>query len=655
MTKPLPVLVLLLISILTNFNIPENKIFPRSISRNLSEQKAIISCFPQQLSNNSPDEISINDNRKIAGTLKGDVLNLELEARAGAWYPESHEGRSIKVYAFAEKGKAMQLPGPLIRVKEGTMIRASIHNMISEAPLVLHGFYSRPNQKADSLIVPFGKTIQTEFRAGVAGTYFYKATVCKLKNRNGEAFFSDSQLFGAFIVDPADRPVDSLERIFVIGLYNDTLNGRLTTDREQKCINGLSWPFTEQLNYEVNEQVNWRIINASNQEHPMHLHGFYYTVKSRGERDRDHILTPTLRYHAVTELLTPGQTMSMTWKPVRAGNWLFHCHTLVHITPDTFLRDGVEMNDHGSMDLASHARNGMGGLIMGIHVLEKAGKQATLQSTTIKERALTLTAVEQYDFFDTLPGMGFILKERNHVYSEEIGIPGPPIVLTRNEPVAITVVNHLPEATTVHWHGLEIESYFDGVSGWGNRGSQLAPLVQPGDSFVVHMTPPRAGTFIYHTHMHSMQLFAGMYGPIIVLEPGEKFHSEWDRVLVMSDGNTKPENIDNCAVLVNGKVRPDTMIFKSGMKYRLRLVNITAFDPLLKVTISQNKKPISWKAIAKDGAQLPVGQMIIVPADLIITVGETRDFEWQPGKPGIYDFRITEEKTEYVKSVIRVI
>ena len=614
----------------------------------------LIACLPAPALADSLEEIAINDNRKTAGVFNDGVLKLELEVRAGIWYPETHKGKGLRVYAFAEKGKPMQLPGPFIRVREGTILRVSIHNMLHDAPLVLRGFHARPEKITDSILIPFDHTQQLEFKAGAPGTYFYKGSTGTFKNGDRSAFFNDSQLYGAFVVDPPNKKIDSLERILMIGLWNDTLHGNLTTDREEKVINGLTWPYTEQLTYRVNEPVSWRVINASNQVHPMHLHGFYYTVRSRGKQDSDHVFNSAYSYKAITELLKPGETMAMDWVPEREGNWLFHCHTLVHIMPESFLREKMPFDDHGHENLADHALNGMGGLIMGIHVLPASTFVEKVDVVKTKERMLTLIAREQFNLFDTLPAKGFILLEGDHVSGDAISVPGPPIVLTRNEPVAIKVINQLHEVTTVHWHGLEIESFFDGVSGWGNRGKELAPLLQPGDSFVVHMIPPRAGTFIYHTHAHNFQLFAGMYGAIIVLEPGEKFDPATDRVLLMSDGNTDIEHFDVCPVLLNGKVKPDPMVFKAGVKYRLRLVNITAFDPTLEVALTLRDSLISWKAIAKDGAMFPRQQMSTLLARQIVTVGETRDYEWRPKEKGDYTMRLTEEKVEYVKMILRV-
>ena len=113
-------------------------------------------------------------------------------------------------------------------------------------------------------------------------------------------------------------------------------------------------------------------------------------------------------------------------------------------------------------------------------------------------------------------------------------VPGPVIVLTRGEPVEITLVNRMTEPTAIHWHGIELDSYFDGVPGLGGEPGNLTPPVDPGQSFVAKFTPPRAGTFIYHTHWHKdAQLAGGLYGPLIVLEPGERYDPETDHIVVI--------------------------------------------------------------------------------------------------------------------------
>jgi hypothetical protein len=63
---------------------------------------------------------------------------------------------------------------------------------------------------------------------------------------------------------------------------------------------------------------------------------------------------------------------------------------------------------------------------------------------------------------------------------------------------------------------VELESYYNGVAGWGVRGKEVTPGIQPGQFFRVRFTPPRAGMFMYNTHLHEEEpLAGGLYGPLI--------------------------------------------------------------------------------------------------------------------------------------------
>ena len=86
------------------------------------------------------------------------------------------------------------------------------------------------------------------------------------------------------------------------------------------------------------------------------------------------------------------------------------------------------------------------------------------------------------------------LEESHTLLPNQVTLPGPTLLLERGRPVEITIVNQLSEPTAVHWHGMELESYYDGVAGWGIRGHELTPTIAPGQSFCARFTPPRAGT-----------------------------------------------------------------------------------------------------------------------------------------------------------------
>ena len=81
--------------------------------------------------------------------------------------------------------------------------------------------------------------------------------------------------------------------------------------------------------------------------------------------------------------------------------------------------------------------------------------------------------------------------------------PGPTIQVTRGDRVRIIVDNHLPEATSMHWHGFEVPAEMDGAP-----GSSQEPIA-PGGRFVYEFTLNQEGTYFYHSHM-AMQEMIGM-------------------------------------------------------------------------------------------------------------------------------------------------
>lgn len=207
---------------------------------------------------------------------------------------------------------------------------------------------------------------------------------------------------------------------------------------------------------------------------------------------------------------------------------------------------------------------------------------------------------------------------------------GPAIVLTRGEPTEIAVTNHLAEPTTIHWHGFVLDSYYDGVIGGGTE-HQVTPAIPPAGTFIARFTPSRAGTFIYHTHSADPdQLVGGIYGPLIVLEPGEKFDPDYDKVVMIG---TREADFFAKRITINGDENPPPMLLSHGTRYRLRLVNM-APDLAADFRLGSKDKPVAWRAIAKDGATLPERLSKTSDAFLHIASGEAYDFEFQPDSAG---------------------
>jgi len=564
-----------------------------------------------------PEPIAANENRVSGGELRNGVLALQLEIREGIWRPHGEDGEAISVYAFGEAGKPLQAPGPLLRVPQGTTIEISIRSFISVAA-TLHGLHQRPGDDRDVIMIPPGATEHVRFVAGAPGTYLYLARAFG----DGPDFprVKDAFLAGAFVIDPPGGATN--DHIFVLHRWN----GPMRTG-----INGKSWPYTERLTYEVGETARWRVINASDLSHPMHLHGSHYYVDGLGDGERYQTFTGAERPYVFTHLLDVNETMELSWVPHQPGRWLYHCHRLPHMRFPVPLDGSEPADEPHAFDHAEGPAYGMGGMIVGITVLDK--KNAVRQTVWKAERNMQLIVGErksnpqlfELEWRDANQASSRSRANRN------TGVTGPPIVLTQNQAVEIEVVNKAKEATSIHWHGIELDSYYDGVPGFGGVGERKTPAVGSGQSFVVRMAPPRAGTFIYHTHWHDdVQLSGGINGPLIVLPPGETYNPATDKAFLFSNGPSEPYGN---MFLINGTPQPDSIQLRTGTKYRFRLINITGATAGLRVSLRQGGIPLQWRVLAKDAVALPPGTTKVKLADQIVSVGETYDVEYEATEP----------------------
>jgi len=589
------------------------------------------------------ERVVANDNRAAAGRLVNGVLTVHLELREGEWHPDRDTDPSLIVRAVAEEGKPLSIPGPMIRVPEGTEIRATIRNSLPDSAVTLHGFSTRGSDDSgsDTLRVARGESREIRFIAGTAGTYYYWATTTPGDNilaRGGK----NSELSGAFIVDRRGAARAS-DRVLVLNFWRPAATAAPPGFDEpiRFTINGKTWPNTERLTYDVGDSVRFRLINASSQVHPMHLHGFYFRVDTKGNGNADSVFAPaTPARRVVTERLAPGSTASITWTPDRPGYWLFHCHDNAHAMRSLPF-DGSPLTPTHKLHVTNHAEEMMGGLVMGIEVRPRRG--VILAAEPRERRALRLVA--QVDPVgggtEQNPSYGYVLEERGRPSQSASGpiLPGPTIVVRRGEPVAITVVNRLTEATAVHWHGIELDSYYDGVPDFAGHPRRIAPAIAPGDSFVARFTPPRSGTFIYHPHADEVrQQQAGLSGALLVVDSLERYDPAHDLVLMIS---VPHRDADRDRVLVNGSLDPSALEMRVGEHYRLRVINIHTYRPSMVARLLRDSTVLSWRALAKDGMDLPSDQATTRPARVQMGNGETYDFEFTPETPGQLRLSVT--------------
>lgn len=578
--------------------------------------------------------IQFHDNTTAAGRVMNGELTLSLEIQRAMWHPYGEQRGGREMFAFAEAGGTAVMPAPMLRVKVGTKLHVSIRNP-TDSTFIVHGLQSRQAALADSLILAPGEAREARFTADAQGTFYYYATF-RGQSLNTSRF-DDAILAGAYIVDGASGAPKN-EHVVVLSMTFDSRNpnGTASFSREQPVMNGRPWPYTPRHVYSLGDSVRFRFINASNDTHPMHLHGAFFRVDSRGVLLSDSVYSASEQRMAVTEKLTTGTTTSLVWSPERPGTWLLHCHHFAHTTPNIGygadqknpeeLR--LQREEHARMDPNHHVVQVMGGLMMALEIRPPAGW--TLNAPARRQLRLVLpddsTARDSSRFFTPSVGDGDRLTPP--VTREG---PGAPLILRQGEPTTIQVVNNSPDATGIHWHGMELESYYDGVVGVGGTPGQITTAVMPRSTFEARMTPPRAGTFIYHTHLfETRQVARGLYGAMVVMPSGEEFDPTRDHLYVM--GVTRTHN-----AALNGLRALPPLQFTAGESHRLRFINITVTNAGLQMhLLAADSTATQWLAVAKDGMDLPVHQRVMRTARQPVSIGETYDFMFTPPAPGRY-------------------
>ena len=136
-----------------------------------------------------------------------------------------------------------------------------------------------------------------------------------------------------------------------------------------------------------------------------------------------------------------------------------------------------------------------------------------------------------------------------------------------------------------------------------------------------------------------------------MLEPGQSFDAEHDRLLVIG---TRDTFFDATRITINGSEEPRPMVFNHGAKYRLRIIDM-APNLAADIQLGSKEHPASWRAVAKDGANVP--SRLTKPGDAVLHIasGETYDFEFQPDAPGEIPLQIANEFNDSKKLVGKIV
>ena len=239
-----------------------------------------------------------------AQVVKG-VKVFRLMAMPVRW--EVSPGQFVTALAYNE-----QVPGPQIRVHRGDTVRIELTNHLMQ-PTTIHWHGVTVPNAMDGVpyvtqdpVMP-GETFTYQFKVvDPPGTYLYHSHL------NSTEQVGDG-LYGAFIVEPRRASWD----IEYTEIVNDGTLGY--------TIDGKGWPATAPLSARLGQTMLVRLANVGQMLHPLHLHGYHFTVIAQ---DGASLRRP---FRVDTLVVAPGETYDVLMHATQPGVWALHCHILSHV------------------------------------------------------------------------------------------------------------------------------------------------------------------------------------------------------------------------------------------------------------------------------------------------------------------------------------
>ncbi|HMA35487.1 MAG TPA: multicopper oxidase family protein [Chloroflexia bacterium] len=193
-------------------------------------------------------------------------------------------------------------------------------------------------------------------------------------------------------------------------------------------------------------------------------------------------------------------------------------------------------------------------------------------------------------------------------------VPGPELRVTEGDRVRVTLINHLPAATSIHWHGLRLPNAEDGVAG------VTQDAVPPGGTFTYEFVVKDPGTYWYHSHQDTLhQIPLGLYGALVV---APQQGPAYDRDYAVAFGDA-----GRTGIVANGAVAGLLLAARPGELVRLRLINAALIDmPGTPESVALVGAP--YTVIALDGHDLH-GPTPLGPEILPIGTGQRYDLAFR--------------------------
>jgi len=259
--------------------------------------------------------------------LEGNIKVFELVSKPVKWQII----QDVFVTAWTYNGT---VPGPMIRVTEGDIVRIFLKNELPE-PTTIHWHGIAVPNAMDGIpditqkpILP-GETFTYEFVAQPAGTYMYHS------HYEGDVQVS-AGLYAPFIIDPKEptSPAPDVDVNLMISewLVRDgkTFAAMPMAGMEPNyfTINGKAFPDTETINVKKGQLVRLRLAGIGQFVHPIHLHGVPFRIVATD----GHSVPKAAQLTKDTVLVSPGERYDIEFVATESGQWILHCHILHHTT-----------------------------------------------------------------------------------------------------------------------------------------------------------------------------------------------------------------------------------------------------------------------------------------------------------------------------------
>jgi FtsP/CotA-like multicopper oxidase with cupredoxin domain len=226
-----------------------------------------------------------------------------------------------------------QTPGPTIEAVEGDRVRIIVTNNLP-APTTVHWHGILLPNGMDGVtgltqkpILP-GQSCTYEFTLRQSGTHMYHPHFDEMTQ-------IALGMMGFFIIHPKELTAEEqVDRDFAIMLHEwaipigaSTPNPIVMNDFNYFTFNSTVWPGTDPLVVKKGEKVRIRLANLSMDNHPIHLHGYEFTVTAKGARR----MKSSAQYESVTVDVPVGDARDIEFVADEPGDWALHCHKTHHI------------------------------------------------------------------------------------------------------------------------------------------------------------------------------------------------------------------------------------------------------------------------------------------------------------------------------------